>query len=198
MSELLNLIPDDLIYVMIRAIRENSKELLDRGITYDIKNDGFYVDGTLIYDKEAVRVAWSGMSMIRKLKAEALPIPFSPPSDIIILRPIDSEAFHKSKLLIPDTANKVKQSLPDFYKEMPLQGIVVAVGPGFMTDSGNIRPVGCEVGDHVLLRVGSGLISDFLFMGGFYYWTRSSELLGVCPVEYGEYLNSYSLKFSKP
>jgi chaperonin GroES len=52
---------------------------------------------------------------------------------------VESEAKTQGGIIIPDTA-----------KEKPLQGTVVAVGPGSIRDDGSRREVMVKVGDRVL------------------------------------------------
>lgn len=191
-------IPAKVIAALIGGIREDSKSVSVNGGVYELKGGHVYWEGEKLWSKEAVRVAWRDMDKWARLYAEAAPIDILLPTDMIIFRPIEAEAFAKSKLLLPDQAKKSSMSIGQVYKEMPLQGIVVALGPGYMTDTGILKPLGCGIGDHILLRVGSGLISDFLFEGVLYYWTRSSELLGVSGMMYRDYLAAnYDLRFTK-
>lgn len=61
-----------------------------------------------------------------------------PLHDRVLIKRIESEEKIGS-LFIPDSA-----------KEKPLEGEVVAVGPGRALDSGQIRPMGVKPGDRVL------------------------------------------------
>ena len=46
--------------------------------------------------------------------------------------------------------------IPDSVKEKPMQGEVVAIGSGFINESGQIRPLVLSVGDRVLFGKWSG------------------------------------------
>lgn len=62
-----------------------------------------------------------------------------PLHDRVIVRRVDAEEKTAGGIIIPDTA-----------KEKPVQGEVLAVGPGARDDSGRIVPMDVRVGDIVL------------------------------------------------
>lgn len=165
-------------------------------IKLDRKKGMFWYADVWMFTDDEVRISWKKFNPIQRLRAEAGELPFNPVSDRIILRAIDMGAFTKTKLqLLSNT--KESQSVFSVYKEMPLQGIVVAVGPGFFTESGNIRPLGVEVGDHVVLEMGAHL-ADFVFDGVLYYHTRASTILGKFGVEVAENYRKFELSFVNP
>jgi chaperonin GroES len=59
--------------------------------------------------------------------------------DRVIVKRIDGEEKTAGGIIIPDNA-----------KEKPLEGEIVAVGNGKVTDSGEVRPLTVKVGDRVL------------------------------------------------
>ena len=63
-----------------------------------------------------------------------------PLSDHILIEPVKEEERTKSGILLPDTVEK----------ERPEQGLVVAVGPGRKTNSGNVIPLEVKPGNKVL------------------------------------------------
>lgn len=65
-----------------------------------------------------------------------------PVSNHIILKAKAAESVTASGIIIPDTVDK----------DRPEQAEVVAVGPGKMLESGQLDPVGVEVGQTVLFR----------------------------------------------
>jgi co-chaperonin GroES (HSP10) len=130
---------------------------------------------------------------IARLRYEAGALALTPLADWVLIRPIDGECFKKTKLHLP--AQGKGESLARIYYEMPLQGIVVAVGPGWMTDSGMIRHPGVNVGDHVAVDANT-MVSDFLFDGVLYYKVRSSGVL--CIFGDPDYFDKYDLVFSNP
>jgi chaperonin GroES len=62
-----------------------------------------------------------------------------------VIRPIEQEAKTAGGILIPDTA-----------KEKPMEGEVIAVGPGARSEDGRILPLDVKVGDRVLYGTWSG------------------------------------------
>jgi len=61
-----------------------------------------------------------------------------PLADRVIIKPAPAEEKTKGGLVLPDTA-----------KEKPVQGEVIAVGPGRTTDDGTHIPMEVKVGDRV-------------------------------------------------
>ncbi len=70
---------------------------------------------------------------------------FRPLHDRVAVRRVEEEQKTKGGLIIPDTA-----------KEKPMQGEVLAVGPGARDDKGELVPMGVRVGDRVLFGKWSG------------------------------------------
>jgi chaperonin GroES len=60
--------------------------------------------------------------------------------DKVLIKPLTKEEITASGIVLPDTADK----------EKPMQGEVVAVGPGKRLESGTVVPVSVKVGDTVL------------------------------------------------
>lgn len=60
--------------------------------------------------------------------------------DKVLIKPLSKEEVTASGIVLPDTVDK----------EKPMQGEVVAVGPGKRLDNGEIVPVSVKVGDTVL------------------------------------------------
>ena len=91
---------------------------------------------------------------------------FRPLHDRVAVKRVEEEQKTKGGLIIPDTA-----------KEKPMQGEVLAVGPGARDCKGGLVPMGVQVGDRVLFGKWSGTevkIDDeeVLIM-------KESDLLGV-------------------
>ena len=70
---------------------------------------------------------------------------FRPLHDRVVVRRIEAEEKTKGGIIIPDTA-----------KEKPMQGEVLAVGPGARNEDGDLIPMGVQVGDRVLFGKWSG------------------------------------------
>lgn len=64
---------------------------------------------------------------------------FAPLGDRIVIKPIEQEEVTKSGLVLPDTA-----------REKPQEGVVIAVGPGRLSDEGKRISVDVKVGDQVV------------------------------------------------
>lgn len=60
--------------------------------------------------------------------------------DKVVIKPLTKEEVTASGIVLPDTADK----------EKPMQGEVIAVGPGKRLESGQTTPVTVKVGDTVL------------------------------------------------
>ncbi len=63
-----------------------------------------------------------------------------PLSDNLLIEPVGQEEETKGGILLPKTADK----------ERPEQGLVIAVGPGKRSDSGEVRPIQIKEGQKVL------------------------------------------------
>jgi chaperonin GroES len=68
-----------------------------------------------------------------------------PLHDRVVVRRIEEEARTPGGVIIPDTA-----------KEKPMQGEVVAVGPGARDEDGNRIPMDVKAGDRILFGKWSG------------------------------------------
>ncbi|OGU73838.1 MAG: co-chaperone GroES [Ignavibacteria bacterium RBG_16_34_14] len=69
----------------------------------------------------------------------------TPLADRVIIKPSEAEETTKGGIILPDTA-----------KEKPIEGTVVAAGPGKVTDDGKTVKMGVKVGDKVLYGKYSG------------------------------------------
>jgi chaperonin GroES len=67
---------------------------------------------------------------------------FQPLSNHLFLEPLEEEKVTKGGIVLPETAEK----------EKPMQGKVIAVGPGKRNDKGEIQPMSVKVGDKVLFK----------------------------------------------
>jgi chaperonin GroES len=68
-----------------------------------------------------------------------------PLADRVIVRPIEDQEQKKGGIIIPDTA-----------KEKPVQGEVIAVGPGRLNHDGKKVPLEVKIGDRILYGKYSG------------------------------------------
>ncbi len=69
----------------------------------------------------------------------------SPLHDRLIVKPASPEETTKGGIIIPDTA-----------KEKPMQGEVLAIGTGKVSEEGKVTPLALKVGDTVLYGKYSG------------------------------------------
>ena len=91
---------------------------------------------------------------------------FRPLHDRVLIRRVEAEEKSAGGIIIPDTA-----------KEKPMEGEVVAVGPGARDESGKVQALDVKVGDRVLFGKWSGTEvkldgEDLLIM-------KESDILGV-------------------
>ena len=91
---------------------------------------------------------------------------FRPLHDRVVVKRIDADEKTKGGIIIPDTA-----------KEKPMQGEVIAVGPGGRDDSGKLTPIDLKSGDRVLFGKWSGTEvridgQDLLIM-------KESDIMGI-------------------
>lgn len=91
---------------------------------------------------------------------------FRPLHDRVAVRPVEQEERTAGGILIPDTA-----------KEKPMQGEVVAVGPGERGDDGKLHPLDVKPGDRVLFGKWSG--TEVKIDGGELLILKESDLMGV-------------------
>jgi chaperonin GroES len=89
-----------------------------------------------------------------------------PLNDRIIVRRLESETMTKGGIIIPDTA-----------KEKPVEGEVVAVGPGKMLDSGERMKMEVKKGDRILFSKYGG--TDIKIEGEEHLILREEDVLAI-------------------
>jgi chaperonin GroES len=89
-----------------------------------------------------------------------------PLHDRLVIKPLDQETKTKGGIIIPDTA-----------KEKPVEGKVIAVGPGARDASGKRQPLGVKVGDRVLYGKWSG--TEVKVGGEDVVVMKESDLFGI-------------------
>ena len=89
-----------------------------------------------------------------------------PLQDRILLKRVEEETKTKGGIIIPDSA-----------KEKPQEGLVVAVGPGKVTDTGNRVSPEVKAGDRVLFGKYSG--TDIKIDGEEHLILREDDVLAV-------------------
>jgi len=89
-----------------------------------------------------------------------------PLADRVVVEAMEAEDKSAGGIILPDTA-----------KEKPQQGTVVAVGPGKISDSGNLIKMSLKVGDKVLYGKYSG--TEVTYEGKEYLIMRESDILAI-------------------
>ncbi len=91
---------------------------------------------------------------------------FRPLHDRVVIRRIAQEEKTRGGIFIPDTA-----------QEKPMEGEVVAVGPGARGEDGKIVPLDVKAGDRVLFGKWSG--TEVKLDGEELIIMKESDLMGV-------------------
>jgi len=89
-----------------------------------------------------------------------------PLGDRVIVKPKEAEETTKGGLILPDTA-----------KEKPIEGIIVAIGAGKVTDDGKTIAMLVKVGDVILYGKYSG--TEVKIDGEEYLIMRESDIYGI-------------------
>ena len=91
---------------------------------------------------------------------------FRPLHDRVVVRRIDEDTKSAGGIIIPDTA-----------KEKPMQGEVIAVGPGARDEQGKLVPLEVKKGDKVLFGKWSG--TEVKINGEELLIMKESDILGI-------------------
>jgi chaperonin GroES len=91
---------------------------------------------------------------------------FRPLHDRVLIRRVESEEKTAGGIIIPDTA-----------KEKPMEGEVVAVGPGARGEDGKLQPMDVKAGDRVLFGKWSG--TEVKLEGEELIIMKESDIMGV-------------------
>jgi chaperonin GroES len=83
-----------------------------------------------------------------------------------LVRRIEEEEKTKGGIIIPDTA-----------KEKPMEGEILAAGPGARGDDGKLHPLDVKVGDRVLFGKWSG--TEIKIEGEDLVVMKESDIMGV-------------------
>jgi chaperonin GroES len=89
-----------------------------------------------------------------------------PLQDRVLIRRVEAEAKTPGGIFIPDTA-----------QEKPMEGEVVAVGPGARDEGGRVHPLDVKGGDRVLFGKWSG--TEVKLDGEDLMIMKESEIMGV-------------------
>jgi len=91
---------------------------------------------------------------------------FRPLHDRVVVRRIDADEKTVGGIIIPDTA-----------KEKPMEGEVIAVGPGARDEKGELVPLDLKAGDRILFGKWSG--TEAKIDGEELLIMKESDVLGV-------------------
>ena len=91
---------------------------------------------------------------------------FRPLHDRVLVRRTDSDEVSAGGIIIPDTA-----------REKPMEGEVIAVGPGARDDRGAVQPLDVAAGDRVLFGKWSG--TEITINGEELLVMKESDIMGV-------------------
>jgi chaperonin GroES len=89
-----------------------------------------------------------------------------PLNDRVLVVRVEEEQKTKGGIIIPDTA-----------KEKPMEGEVIAAGPGKMDDAGKRTPLDIKAGDRVLFSKYAG--TEIKIDGVEHLFMREDDILGV-------------------
>jgi chaperonin GroES len=91
---------------------------------------------------------------------------FRPLHDRVLVRRLEEETKTAGGIIIPDTA-----------KEKPMQGEVIAVGPGAKNDKGEVSPPDVKAGDRILFGKWSG--TEVKIDGEELLIMKESDIMGI-------------------
>jgi len=91
---------------------------------------------------------------------------FRPLHDRVVVRRLDQNQKTAGGIIIPDTA-----------QEKPMEGEVVAVGPGTRGDDGKLRPLDVKKGDKILFGKWSG--NEVKLDGDELLIMKESDIMGI-------------------
>ena len=91
---------------------------------------------------------------------------FRPLHDRVVVRRVEEDTKTKGGIIIPDTA-----------QEKPMQGEIIAVGPGGRDEAGKLIPIDVRVGDVVLFGKWSG--TEVKIDGEELLIMKESDIMGV-------------------
>jgi chaperonin GroES len=91
---------------------------------------------------------------------------FRPLHDRVVVRRIEAEEKTAGGIIIPDTA-----------KEKPMEGEVIAAGPGARDETGKIQPLDVKAGDHILFGKWSG--TEVKIDGEELLIMKESDIMGI-------------------
>ena len=91
---------------------------------------------------------------------------FRPLHDRVVLKRVEEDTKTKGGIIIPETA-----------QEKPMQGEIIAVGPGARDESGKVVALDVKKGDRVLFGKWSG--TEVKIDGTEYLIMKESDIMGI-------------------
>ena len=91
---------------------------------------------------------------------------FRPLHDRVVVKRLEGEEKSKGGIIIPDTA-----------KEKPMEGEIIAVGPGARDEKGNLVPLDVKKGDRILFGKWSG--TEIKLDGQDLLIMKESDIMGI-------------------
>lgn len=91
---------------------------------------------------------------------------FRPLHDRVVVKRTEEDTKSRGGIIIPDTA-----------KEKPIQGMILAVGKGAISEDGKLRPMEVKVGDRVLFAKYAG--TEVKLDGEELLIIRESDVMGI-------------------
>ncbi len=91
---------------------------------------------------------------------------FRPLHDRVVIKRVEEDTKTKGGIIIPDTA-----------QEKPMQGEIIAVGPGGRDEAGKLTPLDVKKGDRILFGKWSG--TEVKIDGTEYLIMKESDVMGV-------------------
>jgi chaperonin GroES len=111
-------------------------------------------------------IFFAGSDRFFNLQPTEILMKFRPLHDRVVIQRVEEEAKSKGGIIIPDTA-----------KEKPLEGKVIAAGPGARGEDGKIHPLDVKAGDRVLFGKWSG--TEVKLEGDELIIMKESDIMGV-------------------
>jgi len=93
-------------------------------------------------------------------------VSFRPLHDRVVVRRVNQEEKSRGGIIIPDTA-----------QEKPMEGEVIAVGPGTRGDDGSLQPLDIKADDRVLFGKWSG--TEVKLDGEELLIMKESDIMGI-------------------
>jgi len=103
---------------------------------------------------------------IKSICYEEFDMKFRPLHDRVVVKRVDEDTKTKGGIIIPETA-----------QEKPMQGKIIAVGPGARDESGKLVPLDVKKGDTVLFGKWSG--TEVKIDGDELLIMKESDIMGV-------------------